>query len=80
MDALAVLPALVAAYLLSKKNANPVAWWLYTFSNICWIIYAFNSGQMALLINNLLFLVTSVLGIKNHYFQPAQTSAATVSN
>lgn len=56
--------------LLARKSVHARwAWPLYLVSNGCWIAFGYITGAYGMVVMNLVFTATSIIGIR-HWFRP----------
>lgn len=65
----ALLGLLGAALLASKMSWSKFGFVAYLVSNVCWIVYAVKHGAYGLLVMQIGFTITSVIGIYR-WFRP----------
>ena len=55
-----------SSLLATKNRYAALAWPLFLASNASWIVFGLMTGAVGMVIMNLAYTVTSVVGIKNH--------------
>jgi nicotinamide riboside transporter PnuC len=68
MSWVAFLFSLWGVYLVSKKNKW--CWVVWLVGNVCWIIYAWSPFQLALIVTQVIYILTNIYGIWEWWLKP----------